>query len=94
MRVQRKLKKPNRHNKTRNRNKEDTSKSSPKKGCFVNKTNQTSRAISYTYKSNLNAKTGSCSEASSSEEEYIGMRKGRRKSDFDNTVEKFVFFFM
>ena len=33
----------------------------------------------------MNAKTGSCIEASSSEEEDIGMRKGRRKSDFDNT---------
>ena len=32
----------------------------------------------------LNAKTGSCSEASSSEEEDIEMRKSRRKSDFDN----------
>ena len=33
----------------------------------------------------MNAKTGSCSEASSSEEEDIGIRKGRRKSDFKNT---------
>ena len=47
----------------------------------MNETNQTSQARSYTYKSNLNAKTGSCSEASSSEEEDIGMLKGRRKSD-------------
>ena len=45
----------------------------------MNETNQKSRARSYTYKSNLNAKTVSCSEASSSEEEDIGMRKGRRK---------------
>ena len=36
----------------------------------------------------MNAKTGSCSEASSSEEEYIGMRKGRRKSDCENTNKK------
>ena len=36
----------------------------------------------------MNAKTGSCSEASSSEEEDIGMRKGRRKSDFENTNEE------
>ena len=79
------IEKPNRDNKTRNGNKEDTSKPSPKKGCFVNETNQTSRARSYTYKSNLNSKTGSCSEASSSEEEDSGMRKGRRKSDFENT---------
>ena len=80
--------KPNRDNKTRNGNKEDTSKLSPKKGCFVNEKNQTSRARSYTYKSNLNAKTGSCSEASSIEEEDIGMHKGRRKSDFENTNEE------
>ena len=33
----------------------------------------------------MNAKRGSCSEASSGEEEDIGMRKGRRKSDFENT---------
>ena len=36
----------------------------------------------------MNAKTGSCSEASSSEEEYIGMPKGRRKSDFENTKKE------
>ena len=72
------VEKYNRYNKTRNVNKENTSKPSPKKGCFVNKTNQTSRARSYTYKSNLNAKKGSCSEASSSEDEDIGMHKGRR----------------
>ena len=46
---------------------------------FVDETNQTSRERSYSYKSNLNAKTGSCSEASSSEEEDVGMRKSRRK---------------
>ena len=44
------VEKPNRYNKTRNGNKEDISKPSPKKGCFVNKTNQTSRERSYTYK--------------------------------------------
>ena len=53
--------------------------------CFIHKT---SRSRSYTYKSNLNAKTGSCSEVSSSEEEYIGMRKGRRKSDLENTSKE------
>ena len=36
----------------------------------------------------MNAKTGSCSEASSSEEEDVGMRKSRRKSDFENTNEE------
>ena len=82
------VEKPNRDNKTRNGNKEDTSKPSPKKCCFLNETNQTSRARSYTYKSNLNTKTGSCSEASSSEEEDIVMRKGRRKSDFENKNEE------
>ena len=63
-----KVEKSNRYNKTRNGNKEDTCKPYPKKGCFVNKTNQTSRERIYTYKSNLNAKTGSCSEANNSEE--------------------------
>ena len=37
------VEKPNRDNKTRNGNKEDTSKPSPNKGCFVNETNQKSR---------------------------------------------------
>ena len=32
----------------------------------------------------MNAKIGACSEASSSEEEDVGMRKSRRKSDFEN----------
>ena len=36
----------------------------------------------------MNAKTGSCSEASSGEEEDIGMRKSRRKSDFENTSKE------
>ena len=36
----------------------------------------------------MNAKTCSFSEASSSEEEDVGMRKGRRKSDFENTNEE------
>ena len=44
------VEKPNRDNKTRNRNKEDTYKPYPKNCCFVNETNQTSRARSYTYK--------------------------------------------
>ena len=54
----------------------------------MDETNQTSRAISYTYKSDLNVKTGSFSQASISEEEDIGMRKGRRKGDFDNKNEE------
>ena len=49
---------------------------------------KTSRAKSYSYKRNFNAKKGSCSEASSSEEEDVGMRKSRRKSDFENTSEE------
>ena len=52
---------------------------------FLNETNQTDQERSYTYNSNLNAKTGSCSGAIISEEEDIGMLKGRRKSDFQNT---------
>ena len=51
----------------------------------MNKTNQTSRARCYTYKSNFNIKTGSCSEASSSEQEDIGIRKGMTKSYLGNT---------
>ena len=35
----------------------------------------------------MNAKTGSCIEASSSEEEDDVIRKSRRKSDFENTNE-------
>ena len=49
----------------------------------MNETNQKIRARSYSYKSNLNAKTGSFSE-----EGDVGMRKGRRKSDFENTNEE------
>ena len=51
----------------------------------MNLKNKPSRARSYTYKSNLNKKTGSCSEGNSSEVEDIGMRKGRKKSNVDNT---------
>ena len=47
------VKKPNWYNKTRRINKEDTSKPSPKKCCFVDETNQTSRARSYSSLSNL-----------------------------------------
>ena len=40
-----------------NKNKEGTSKKTPKKGCFVNKTNRTSQATSNTYSSTFNANT-------------------------------------
>ena len=56
-----------------------------KKGCFADETNRISQANSDPYKSNLNEKTGSFIEVSSSEEEDVGMRKIRRKIDFDNT---------
>ena len=36
----------------------------------------------------MNARTGACSEASSSEEEDVGMSKSRRKSDFEHTNEQ------
>ena len=72
----------------RNKNKEGTSKPSPKKGFFVNKTTLTSRATSKTYNLNFNAGIPLWSEASSSEEEYIGMLKGRRKSNIENTKEE------
>ena len=59
-----------------------------KKGCFVDETNKKSRAKIYSYKSNSNAKKGACSEASISEEEDVGMRKSRRKGDFEHTNEE------
>ena len=52
---------------------------------MLNNTTRTSQAISNTYNSNFNADTPLCSEASSSEEEDIGMRKGMRKGHFENT---------
>ena len=78
------VEKPNRYNNTRNGNKEDTSKPSTKTGYFVNDTDQTSRARIYTYKSNLYAKTGSCSEENSSEEKDF---KCNRKSHVENVNE-------
>ena len=74
--------------KYRNKDKEGTSKPSPKKGCFVNTTTQTSRATSNTYNSNFNADTPLWSESISSEEEGIGMRKDRRKINVENTKEE------
>ena len=47
----------------------------------MNKTTQTSQTTSNTYNSDFNADTPLWSEASSSEEEGIGMRKGRIKSN-------------
>ena len=54
----------------------------------MNKTTRTSRAESNTYNSNFNADTPLWSEASISEDKDIGMRKGRRKSNVDNTNEE------
>ena len=51
----------------------------------MNKITRTSRATSNTYNSNFNANTPLWSEASSGEEEDIGMLKGRRKSNSVNT---------
>ena len=42
------VKKPNRYNNTRHGNKEDTSKPSPKKCCFVDETKKISKSRSYT----------------------------------------------
>ena len=53
----------------------------------MDETNKTSRAKSDSYKSNWNAKKGACNEASSSEEVDVGMRKSRRKGDFEHTKE-------
>ena len=36
----------------------------------------------------LECKKGACGEASSSEEEDVGMRKSRRKGDFEHTKEE------
>ena len=50
-----------------------------KKGCFLNKTTQTSKKTSKTYNSDFNVDTPLWSEASSSEEEDIVKRKGKKK---------------
>ena len=53
----------------------------------MNKTIET-QATSNTSNSNFNAEIPQCGEASSSEKEDIGMRKGRRKSNVENTNEE------
>ena len=73
------IEKLNREKKYRNKRKEGTSKPSPKTSCFVNKITQISQATSNTYKLNFIVDIPHCSKASSSEEEDIGIRKGRRK---------------
>ena len=50
----------------------------------MNKTTQTSQTTSNTYNSDFNADTPLWSEASISEEEDIGMCKGRRKINVEN----------
>ena len=50
----------------------------------MNKTTWTCRATSNTHNSNFNADTSLWSEARSREEEDTGIRKGRRKSNFEN----------
>ena len=74
-----------RDKKYRNKNKDGTSKPSPKKVCFVNKTTRTSQAASNISNSDFNAYIPQCSESSGSGEEDIGMRKGRRKSNVEIT---------
>ena len=86
-RVQRKLKDWTKW-KVQKKNKEGTSKPSPKKVCFVNKITRTSRATSDTYNSNFNADTPLWSESSSGEEDYIGMLKGRIRSNVENTSKE------
>ena len=54
----------------------------------MNNTTRTSQTKSDTYNSDFNVNTPIWSEASSSKEEDIGMRKGRRKSDSENTNEE------
>ena len=53
----------------------------------MNKTTQTSKTTSNIYNSDFNADTPLCSEARSSEEEDILMRKGGRKSNVGNKNE-------
>ena len=67
--------------KTNRKKKEGTSKPSPKKACFMNKANQTSQAKINTSNSNFNEDIPQWIEAICSEEEDIGMRKGRRKNN-------------
>ena len=50
---------------------------------WIKKLNKSGKKLHLQIK--FECKTGPCSEASSSEEEDIGMRKGRRKRYFDNT---------
>ena len=53
----------------------------------MNKTTRTGQTTSNTYNSDFNSDTPLWSEASSSEDEDILIRKGRRKSDVENTKE-------
>ena len=50
----------------------------------MNKTTRTSQTTSNTYSSDFNGDTPLWSESSSSEEEDIGMCKGRRKINVEN----------
>ena len=51
-------------------------------------TNRTRQANSDSYKTDLNAKKCACNEASSSEEEHVGMRDSMRKDDFEHSNEE------
>ena len=73
--------------KEQRKNKEGTSNISPKKGCFDNNTTQTSQATSNTSNLYLNADITQWIEARINKEGDIGMRKGRRKSNVENTNE-------
>ena len=53
----------------------------------MNKKIRTSRATSNTSNSNINMEIPKWSEESINEEEDIGMRNGRIKSSFENTIE-------
>ena len=64
------------------------SKSSPKKGCFVDETNRTSQENSDSYKTDLNAKKCACNEARRSEKEHVGMCDSMRKVDFEHSNEE------
>ena len=53
----------------------------------MDETNRTSQANIDSYKTNSNAKKGTCNEARSSEEEHVGMHDGMRKGDFEHSNE-------
>ena len=88
IRVQRKLKDLTEKKMTETKNRKVHPRLLQKNRCFVNKTTQKIRETSNTSNPNFNADIPQWSEASSGEEEYTGIRKGRIISNVD-TVKSF-----